>query len=122
MTNCVYLGHVVGGGSLRPEQSKVAVQSIPVAQTKIQLRAFLGLSGYYWSLSRITPLSDLTKKDHPSLLEWTSECDTAFNQLKKQLCSAPVLPSPDFAHEFGLQTDASSCGIGAVLSQLDDAG
>ena len=48
MTNCVYLGYVVGGGSLRPEQSKVdAVQSMPAPQTKTQLWAFLGLSGCY---------------------------------------------------------------------------
>ena len=68
------------------------------------------------------PLTDLTKKDHPNLLQWTRECDMAFNQLKNQLCNAPMLQSPDFDREFLLQTNASSCGIGAVLSQLHDAG
>ena len=67
-------------------------------------------------------LTDLTKKDRPTLLEWTDECDRAFNQLKKLLCSDPVLRSPDFDREFVLQTDASNRGIGAVLSQLDSAG
>ena len=128
MTNCVYLGHVVGGGFLRPEQSKVdAVRSMPAPQTKTQLRAFLGLSGYYRKFiqnysTMALPLTDLTKKDRPNRLEWTSECDTAFNQLKDQLCSSPVLRSPDFDRGFVLQTDASGRGVGAVLSQLDDAG
>ena len=48
MATCTYLGHVVGGGSLRPEHAKVKViQSMPVPQTKTQLRAFLGPTGYY---------------------------------------------------------------------------
>ena len=35
-------------GSLHPEQSKVdAVQSMPASETKTQLWAILGLSGYY---------------------------------------------------------------------------
>ena len=35
MTQCVYLGHVVGNGVVRPEQSKVeAVMSFPIPQTK----------------------------------------------------------------------------------------
>ena len=68
------------------------------------------------------PLTDLTKRDRPTRLEWTSECDRAFQQLKRQLCSNPVLLSPKFKREFILQTDASNLGIGAVLSQLDDAG
>ena len=57
MATCVYLGHVVGGGSLRPEQVKVeATRSMPVPQTKTQLRAFLGLAGYYRKLIPQYPL------------------------------------------------------------------
>ena len=48
MATCTYLGHVVGEGSLRPEHAKVeAIRSMPIPQTKTQLRAFLGLTGYY---------------------------------------------------------------------------
>ena len=128
MATCIYLEHVVGGGSLRPEQVKVeATRSMPVPQTKTQLRAFLGLAGYYRKFiphysTVALPLTDLTKKHQPTKLEWMSECARAFLQLKELLCSDPVLLSPNFDREFVLQTDASNRGIGAVLSQLDDAG
>ena len=48
MSTCSYLGHIVGNGSVRPEQAKItAVDNCPVPRTKKQLRAFLGLTGYY---------------------------------------------------------------------------
>ena len=68
------------------------------------------------------PLTDLTRKNSPNKIEWSSELDAAFGSLKSELCSAPVLASPDFNRPFILQTDASDRGVGAVLSQCDDEG
>ena len=48
---------------------------------------------------------------------WTSNTDTAFQLLKQQLISAPVLALPNFQEQFILETDASDKGIGAVLQQ-----
>ena len=64
----------------------------------------------------------MTKKSAPSDIEWTADCDRAFQQLKSLLCTAPILASPDFNRQFVLQTDASDRGIGAVLSQVDGDG
>ena len=126
--SCIYLGHVVGGGVVCPELSKLdAVESFPVPKTKKDVRAFLGLAGYYrrfipnFALVAV-PLTDLTKKAAPVTVEWSKSCEQSFNELKKSLCSAPVLASPDFDREFVLQTDASDRGIGAVLSQFDEQG
>ena len=48
MKECVYLGHVVGGGQVKPLPSKVdAVSSYPIPQTKKQVHTLLGLTGYY---------------------------------------------------------------------------
>ena len=48
MDCCMYLGHVVGNGEVRPETSKIqAVLDFPTPATKKQVRAFLGLTGYY---------------------------------------------------------------------------
>ena len=48
MDSCSYLGHVVGNGQVRPEETKLhAVREFPTPTTKKRVRAFLGLTGYY---------------------------------------------------------------------------
>ena len=43
-----YLGHVIGGGRLQPDPTKIqAVRDYPRPVTKRDVRAFLGLVGYY---------------------------------------------------------------------------
>ena len=128
MAQCVYLGHIVGSGLVRPDPVKIqAVKEFPVPHTKKQVRVFLGLAGYYRRFipdyaSIAAPLSDLTKKAAPTQVPWTANCEHAFQQLKQLLCATPVLQSPDFCKPFVLQTDASDRGVGAVLSQCDAAG
>ena len=126
--HCVYLGHLVGGGIVQPETAKIqAVRDFPVPVTKKQVRTFLGLSGYYRRFipqyaSIASTLTDLTRKSAPNEVDWTDSCEQAFHKLKLLLCTSPILTSPDFKRPFILQTDASDRGIGAVLSQEDDAG
>ena len=123
MNQCVYLGHRVGNGEIEPEASKLkAVSDFPQPETKKDVRAFLGLTGYYRKFipnyaTIALPLTDLTKKSLPNAVVWTAACGTAFGELKRRLTCAPVLKSPDFSKQFILQTDASERGIAAVLSQ-----
>ena len=123
--HCVYLGHLVGGGVVRPELTKLsAVEQFPAPTTKKQVRIFLGLTGYYRRFiphysSIATPLTDLTRKTAPTMVVWSKTCDFSFKKLKELMCTMPVLSSPDFEREFILQTDASERGIGAVSSQCD---
>ena len=66
-----YLGHVIRAGSVRPKLDKIqAVQEYPRPVTKKQVRAFLGLSGYYRRFIPLFaeiayPLTGLTKKRMP---------------------------------------------------------
>ena len=53
---------------------------------------------------------------------WTPECENAFNFLKTQLTTAPILALSNWSRPFILDTDASDTGIGAVLSQLQEDG
>ena len=94
---------------------------------KTEVRAFLGMTGYYRrfiaNYTEITStLTDLVKKSAPNKVLWSDECNSAFTTLKKLLCSSPVLSSPDFSREFILQTDASDRAVGAVLSQVNKIG
>ena len=123
-----YLGHLVGAGEMRPLDSKVeAVRQYAKPETKKQLRAFLGLCGYYRKFVQnfadiAAPLTDQTGKKYPNKIKWTSECEKSFSQLKLALCSKPVLQLPDFSKPFVVQVDASERGLGAILCQKDDHG
>ena len=113
---------------MRPEQCKIdAVREFQQPRTKKQVRAFLGLAGYYRKFipdfaTIAVPLTNLTKKSASAHVQWGKEQKCAFDQLKEMLTSSPVLNNPDFSRPFILQTDASDVGIGSVLSQMDEKG
>ena len=57
-----------------------------------------------------------------TLVEWTAECQQAFEQLK-QLCSqSPILAYANYKKPFKLHTDASENRLGAVLYQKQNDG
>jgi hypothetical protein len=49
--------------------------------------------------------------------EWTKECQTSFEELKKRLTSAPVFILLDLTKKFDIYRDASHQGLGCVLMQ-----
>ena len=53
------------------------------------------------------------------MVDWTPECQLAFDQLKDLCTSTPILAYADYKKPFQLQTDASDLGLGAVLYQVD---
>ena len=65
------------------------------------------------------PLTDLTQKDKPDRVQWTGDCERAFQQLKATMTAKPVLQLPDLEQPFTLRTDASNQGLGAALLQAD---
>lgn len=123
-----YLGHKIGGGVVTPIWDIVeGVQNFPQPLTKRNVRAFLGLTGYYRKFvpnfaKLAKPLTDLTRKDLPNAVHWDQACEQAFQSLKDKLTSQPILYAPDFNKTFVVQTDASNFGIGAVLSQTGKDG
>ena len=62
------------------------------------------------------PLNYVTRKN--VRFQWTPEANSAFQDLKRCLCSAPVLAYPKFELKFYVKTDASDTALGAVLSQV----
>ncbi|KAK4318163.1 hypothetical protein Pmani_004396 [Petrolisthes manimaculis] len=116
-----YLGHVVGGGSLRPKEANSrAILAFPIPRTRKEVMRFLGMVGYYRRFcvnfaTIAAPLTQLTSPKAP--FKWTVACEEAFNKLKTFLTSKPVLKTPDFDQPFNLQVYASGVGFGAVLLQ-----
>jgi hypothetical protein len=49
--------------------------------------------------------------------EWSAACQTAFEEVKRALTSAPVLAMPDFTRPFEVICDASGFALGAILMQ-----
>ena len=62
------------------------------------------------------PLTDLTRTD---AFVWLDKVQQAFEKLKSAMAALPILAVPVFSLPFILETDASSQGLGAVLSQND---
>lgn len=121
-----FLGHKVGKGQLQPLPDKLkAIKDAPQPKTKKELRAFLGLAGYYRRFvpnfaSIAAPLSDKTRKGEPNNIVWEDAQENAFKTLKEKLIQAPILRLPDLTKPFSLRTDASDNGIGAILLQEHD--
>ncbi len=117
-----YLGHVVSEAGIHVSPNKVkAVEDWPVPQSVTDVRSFLGTAGYYRRSVRnfaaiAAPLHRLTDKD--TIWHWEAEHQVAFEHLKEQLCTAPVLQFPVPGARYILDTDASLFSIGAVLSQV----
>jgi len=116
-----FLGHVISEHGVAVQQHKVrAVSEWPLPQTKKDVRAFLGLTGYYRKFihcySEIaTPLTDLTKDSVG--FQWTEREHGAFELLQLSLTSADVLAHPDPARQYIVTTDASGFAVSGVLSQ-----
>ncbi|GJP63821.1 hypothetical protein CLOP_g20863, partial [Closterium sp. NIES-67] len=90
-----YLGHIVGKNGLRVDPKKVsAVQEWPVPLDVGQVRSFLGLANYFRRFLEnystiVVPLMALTQKAWA--WEWTSECQQAFEKVKRRFTSTPIL-------------------------------
>ncbi|EYC44817.1 hypothetical protein Y032_0448g1634 [Ancylostoma ceylanicum] len=112
-----FLGHEVTRSGVRVDPSKIErIQQYPRPTCVAEMRAFLGLCGYYRKLvfgfSKIAqPLFELTKAKAP--WKWEETQENAFAKLKECLKSAPVLSQPDVEaarsgeRPYAIYTDAS---------------
>ena len=123
-TQVEFLGHVVGQDGIKVMEDKIeAIKAWPTPKKMSELKAFLGLAGYYRKFvkdfSKIAlPLTDLTRTlvaGQP--LRWDNACELAFISLKMALQSTPVLALPVQELPFTIHCDASGYAVGAVLQQ-----
>ena len=118
-----FLGHRLGANGLSVSQDKIqAVRDWPAPKSVTDVRAFLGLAGFYRrfvkDFSRIAlPMTELTKKSDSAPFVWSATPQAAFDALKDALCSAPVLLIPDPSKPYTLNCDACQYAIGATIQQ-----
>lgn len=115
------MGHILSAEGVAVDPSKVKdILEWKPPTTVHQVRSFLGMAGYYRrfipDFSRIAkPITELLK-NHVKFV-WSSECNKAFEELKKLMTTTPVLTQPNIEKAFDVYCDASGIGIGCVLMQ-----
>jgi len=93
-----YLGLVISENEVSMDPVKVVgVQKWPTLENKTDVQAFLGFVNFYrrfiWDFSaKARPLFDLTRSEQ--VWTWSGKKQTAFEDLKTAVTTAPVLMSP----------------------------
>ena len=118
-----FLGHIVGGGYLKPLQNNVdKILKLSIPKTKKQVRGLIGLVNFYAKFIQnlaelLCPLYALTKKGQPERVIWTDECQYSLDRIQFLIGAHPCLIIPNINFPFYVQTDASSVGLGGALLQ-----
>ena len=116
-----YLGHILSATGIRPLPSKThAIQHMKPPTTPKQVRAFLGLVGYYRKFIKgfakiAKPLTLVTKQQVK--FDWTPTHHATFLQLKETIVQASILHYPRPTKKYIVYTDTSDDACGAQLSQ-----
>ncbi|KAK1692193.1 hypothetical protein QYE76_008890 [Lolium multiflorum] len=116
-----FLGHILSAGGIAVDPAKIkTVEEWKAPTTQTEVRAFLGLAGYYRRFvegfsSIARPMTQLLKKDRK--FDWNDKCEESFQLLKLRLTTAPILIMPDVTKPFDVYCDASKTGLGCVLMQ-----
>ena len=127
-----FLGHEISTDSMKPGtlNLKGIAEMAPLANYT-EVRRFLGMTRFFRrfikNYARIAkPLNDILEGEASKMkseaVTLPSEAMEAFERLKMCCMTAPVLAFADFEKEFQLETNASSEGLGAVLSKKQSDG
>ena len=126
------MGHIVSKDGIETDPRKIeAIEKWLVPKTVTEVRSFLGFTNYYHKFipqyaQVAKPINQLVSRDNANkkkaLVNWTSECQDAFEHLKHLCSQTPILAYADYTKPFQLHTDASKSGLGAVLYQKQTNG
>jgi hypothetical protein len=121
-----FLGFLLKGGKILPDPEKTkAIDELLPPTTKSQLRAYLGITGYYRVFihkyaDKARPLTSLLRDD--TAWAWGPQQQKAFELFKSLLVSAPVLAAPEEDKPYLLSTDFCGTCLSAILEQIQSDG
>ena len=126
MKSVVYLGQKIDSCGISPVEEKVkAVHQAPDPTNVTELKSYFGQLTYYnrflpYLAATLAPMYQLLKPN----VAWirNKERGDALEASKRLLTSTKVLTHIDLAEEIVLACDASSYGVGAVLSHTKKDG
>ena len=107
------------GVRLDPEAVE-AVLTWKAPRTDTQLMSFLGFANYYREFKKgyedkVYPMQKLMRNNKGKKFEWSDEAQTAFENIKRELCEAPVLGMPTEKGMYVL--DTLVVAISGILQQ-----
>lgn len=117
-----YCGYLIDRNGIHKSKKKIdAINKMPRPTNITEVRAFIGMINYYGrffkNLSTILyPLNQLLHKD--AKFVWNKHCERCFQTLKEMVQSDEFLVHYDTKLPLTVATDASSYGVGAVLSHV----
>jgi hypothetical protein len=120
-TALVYLGHIVGGGQLKIDPSKInVIVNWPEPKSVIEVQSFLGAVQYWRRFISnfsfiVAPLHGLTSVKNT--FQWEGKQQKDFDTLKENISIALVLALLNLQQPFEIETHASGYAMGAVLMQ-----
>ena len=107
---------------VRPDPEAVeAVLTWKAPRTDLQLMSIPGFANYYREFikryaDKVYPMQKLMRNKGKKF-EWSEEAQAAFENIKRELCEAPVLGMPTEKVMYVHDTDASVVPISGILHQ-----
>ena len=121
-----FLGHIISKEGIEIDPEKISAITKCSQPTNVpELRRFIGMVNHVGkvapNLAETTkPLRDLLRKEND--WTWNTHQEVAFQNLKQQLSSAPILAHYSPAEPTKVSADASPYGMGGVQLQKDSEG
>ena len=126
VTQVPYLGLIITTEGVKMDSAKVdTIINWPTLMNVKDVQSFLGFANFYrrfiYGYSKIAALlTHLTCKD--VAFKWSSECEDAFNTLKRAFTSDVILCHYNSDLKLVMKTDASDYVSGGILLQYDENG
>jgi len=123
MKKIIYLGYEISAAGWRPTRSKIdAIVNMEAPKSTKDCRSFCGMLNYVSSqIPRLAQIMDpINKLTGKRKFDWNEECQTAFENAKKEMVKCVTLSfiSRNPRDRLVVTSDASDTGWGGSLSQI----